>query len=101
MILDELLRMKEVSTLLGATPQTLRNWSNEGSIQAVVGKGGQRRFKLSELRRLMNFDMPECYDHTCLIYYRVATTIQRSNLSRQRDRLEAYAVANGYIIANI
>jgi predicted site-specific integrase-resolvase len=89
MILDKLLRMKEESTLLGATPQTLRNWSNEGSMQAVVGKGGQPRFKWSEVRGLMNFDMPECYDHTCLIYWRVSTPIQRVNLSRQRDRLEA------------
>jgi len=55
MISDKLLRMKEVSTLLGVTPQTLRNWSNEGYIQAVVGKGGQRRFNLNEVRRLMNF----------------------------------------------
>jgi predicted site-specific integrase-resolvase len=101
MILDKLLRMKEVSTLLGVTPQTLRNWSNGGYIQAVVGKGGQRRFKLSEVRRLMDFDLPECYDHTYLIYWRVSTTIQRANLSRQRDRLEAYAVVNGSIIANI
>ena len=55
MISDKLLRMKEVSTLLGVTSQTLRNWSNEGYVQAVVGKGGQRRFRLSEIRRLMNF----------------------------------------------
>ncbi len=101
MIPDKLLRMKEVSTLLGVTSQTLRNWSNEGYIQAVIGKGRQRRFKLSEVRRLMNFDKPQSYQNTCLIYCRVSTTIQRANLSRQRDRLEAYAVANGYILENI
>ncbi len=101
MIPDKLLRMKEVSTLLGATPQTLHNWSNEGYIQVVVGKGGQRRFKLSEVRRLINFDTQPSYENTCLIYCRVSTTIQRANLSRQRGRLEAYAVANGYVIENI
>jgi putative resolvase len=93
--------MKEVSTLLGVTPQTLRNWSNEGYIQAVVGKGGQRRFNLSEVRRLMNFATQQSSENTCLIYCRVSTTIQRANLNRQRDRLEAYAVANGYIIEQI
>ena len=101
MIPDKLLRMKEVSTLLGVTPQTLRNWSNEGYIQVIIGKGRQCRFKLSEIRRLMNFGAQQSYKNTCLIYCRVSTTIQRANLSRQRDRLEAYAVANGYIIENI
>ena len=101
MIPDQLLRMKDVSTLLGVTPQTLRNWSNEGYVQAVVGKGGQRRFKLSEIRRLMNFATPQSNENTCVIYCRVSTTIQRANLDRQRDRLETYAVANGYIIEQI
>ena len=101
MISNKLLRMKEVSTLLGVTPQTLRNWSNEGYIQAVVGKGGQRRFNLSEVRRLMNFAPHQSNENTCLIYCRVSTTIQRANLNWQRDRLEAYAVANGYIIEQI
>ena len=101
MISDKLLRMKEMSTLLGVTPQTLRNWSNEGYIQAVVGKGGQRRFNLSEVRRLMNFATHQSSENTGLIYCRVSTTIQRANLNRQRDRLEAYAVVNGSIIANI
>jgi predicted site-specific integrase-resolvase len=66
-----------------------------------VGKGGQSRFKLSEVRRFMNFDSQEGYNNTCLIYCRVSTTIQRANLSRLRDRIEAYAIANGYIIENI
>jgi len=64
MIPDKLLRMKEVATLLGVTSQNLRNWSNEGYIQAIVGKGGQHRFKLSEVRRLMHFDPQQCCDNT-------------------------------------
>ena len=101
MISEKLLRMKVVSTLLGVTSQTLRNWSNEGYVQAVVGKGGQRPFRRSEIRRLMNCAPPQSNENTCLIYGRVSTTIQRANLNRQRDRLEAYAVANGYIIEQI
>ena len=57
MIPDKLLRMKEVSTLLGVTPQILRSWSNKGYIQGVVGKGGQLRFKLSEVRRLLTLGL--------------------------------------------
>ena len=82
MISDKLLRMKELSTLLGITPQTLHNWSNNGYIQAVIGKDGQCRFKLSEIRRLMNFNTLRSNENTCLIYCRVSTTIQRANLNR-------------------
>ncbi len=71
MISDKLLRMKEVSILLGVTSQTLRNWSKEGYVQAVVGKGGQCRFNLSEVRRLMNFATHQSDENTCLIYGRV------------------------------
>jgi predicted site-specific integrase-resolvase len=79
MIPDRLLRMKEVLTLLGVTPQTLRNWSHEGYVQAVVGKDGQPRFRLSEVGRLINFATHQSNENTCLIYCRVSTTIQRAN----------------------
>ncbi len=71
------------------------------AIYAVVEKGGQRRFKWSEVRHLMNFVTLRSNENTCLIYCRVSTTIQRANLNRQRDRLEAYAVANGTISEKI
>ncbi len=101
MIPDKLLRMKQAATLLGITPQTLRTWSNEGYIEAIVGKGGHRRFKWSEVKRLMHLTDPQSDEKNCLIYCRVSTTIQRDNLKRQRTRLETYAVANGYTITKI
>ncbi|NVM31559.1 MAG: hypothetical protein HWN65_22165 [Candidatus Helarchaeota archaeon] len=45
MITDKLLRMKEAAILLGVKPQTLRNWSNGGYIDAIMGKKGHHRFK--------------------------------------------------------
>lgn len=93
MITDKLLRMKEAATLLGVTPQTLRNWSNKGYIEAIVGKDGHHRFKWSEIKRLMHLADPQSNAKICLIYCRVSTTIQRDNLKRQRARLETYAMA--------
>ena len=98
MITEKLLRMKEIATLLGVTPQTLRNWSNGGYIEAIMGKGGHRRFKWSEVKQLMHLADPQTIAKSCLIYCRVSTTIQRENLKRQRARLETYAVATGYTI---
>lgn len=101
MVIDKLLRMQEAATLLGVTPQTLRNWSNEGYIEAIVGKGRHRRFKWSDIKRLMHLTDPQAITQNCLIYCRVSTTIQRANLNRQRARLETYALANGYTIEQI
>ncbi|MFX1296858.1 MAG: hypothetical protein ACFFD2_18625 [Promethearchaeota archaeon] len=52
--IDQRLRMQEAATLLGGTPQHLRTWSNEGYIEAIVGKEGHRRFKWSEVKRVMH-----------------------------------------------
>jgi putative resolvase len=101
MVIDKLIRIQEAATLLGVTPQTLRNWSNEGYIEAIVGKGGHRRFKWSEIKRLLHLTDPQDSAKNCVIYCRVSTTIQRENLKRQRARLETYAVANGYSIEKI
>lgn len=98
MIVDKLLRMNEAATLLHVTPETLRTWNNWGYIEAIVGKGGHRRFKWSEVKQLMHFIDLHATAKNCLIYFRVSTTIQREKLKRQRARLETYAVANGYII---
>ncbi len=101
MITDKLLRIKEAATFLGVTPQTLTSWSNKGYIEAVVGKGGYRRFKWSEIKRLMHLTDPESHANKCLIYCRVSTTIQHENLKRQRSRFETHAVANGHTIEKI
>jgi len=93
--------MKDVTQLLNVTPQTLRHWSKEGFLTAIRSKGGHRRFKLSEIRRLMKLDPLAGRENKCLIYCRVSTTIQKANLQRQRERLEQFAVANGYKIEGI
>jgi predicted site-specific integrase-resolvase len=80
MVIDKLLRMQKAATLLGVTPQTLRNWSNEGYIETIVEKGGHRRLKWSEVKRLMPLTDPQTIAKNCLIDCRVSTTSQRENL---------------------
>jgi len=38
---EQLLKIGDVATLLGVTTQTLRNWTNSGYMDAIIGKGGQ------------------------------------------------------------
>jgi len=101
MISEKLLRMKEVTQLLNVTSQTLRHWSKEGFLTAIRGKGGHRRFKLSEVRRFMKLDPVSERGNKCLLYCRVSTNIQKENLKRQRERLEQFALSNGYLVEYI
>ena len=50
---EQLLKIGYVTTLLGVTTQTLRNWTNSGYMDVIIGKDGHRRFRRSEVERLM------------------------------------------------
>lgn len=50
---EQLLKIGGVANDLGVTTQTLRNWTNSGYMDAVIGKGGHRRFRRSKVERLM------------------------------------------------
>jgi len=79
---EQLLKIGDVATLSGVTTQTLRNWTNSGYMDAIIGKGGHRRFRRSEVERLMELKEREGSIKKCLIYCRVSTSIQRENLER-------------------
>ena len=48
-----LLKIGEAAGLLGVTTQTLRNWTNNGYMNAIIRKGGHRRFRISNVKRMM------------------------------------------------
>ena len=50
---ERLLKIGDVTTLLGVTTQTLRNWANNGYMDAIIGKGGHRIFRRGDVERLM------------------------------------------------
>ena len=101
MISEQLLKIGDVATLLGVTTQTLRNWTNSGYMDAIIGKGGHRRFRRSEVERLMELKEREGSVKRCLLYCRVSTSIQKENLKRQLERLTSFALSNGFIIEGI
>ncbi len=54
----DMLRVSEAAKILGISPQTLRNWEKSGRITAQRSPGGQRYYRLSEVRRLA-VDLPK------------------------------------------
>ena len=65
---EQLLKIGNVATLLGVTTQTLKNWTNSGYMDAIIGKGGHRRFRRSEVERIMELNERENGIKKCLLY---------------------------------
>jgi len=51
---DELLKIKEAAKLLGINEQTLRKWVENKKIECIILPTGHRRFKISDINRLLN-----------------------------------------------
>ena len=56
---DQLVGIKEASRLLGVCQDTLRDWDNKGFFPAVKTPGGQRRFRLSDVKRVQAEGFPK------------------------------------------
>jgi len=94
-----LLRPKEVCRLLGVSYVTLRRWIKEGKIRAVQTLGGKYRIPESEVKRLLSG--VEVKEVKAVIYARVSSSNQRSNLERQIQYLTQYCTAKGYRVVDV
>lgn len=64
--MEKLMRMKEVSEILGVSAETLREWGRKGYLVPVRTFGNQRRYFESDIKRFLeerrdkkNEDQPE------------------------------------------
>ena len=55
---DEAIRIGKVAEMLGITVQTLRNWEKSGKFPSQRSKGGQRYYRLEDVRRF-SVDLPK------------------------------------------
>ena len=51
--MDRLLTLKETGKLLNVSKQTLQRWDNSGKLIAVRTEGGHRRYKLSDIEKII------------------------------------------------
>ena len=50
---EELLTPSEVAAMFRVNPKTVTRWHRTGTVSAIRTLGGHRRFKASEIRRLL------------------------------------------------
>jgi len=93
------LRPKEVCRLFGVSYVTLRRWIKEGKIRAVQTLGGKYRIPESEVKRLLSG--VEAREIRAIIYARVSSSDQKSDLERQIQYLTQYCSAKGYKVIDV
>jgi len=97
---EKLLRPKEVCQRLGVSYSTLSRWVREGRIKAVRTAGGKFRVPESEVRRIAE-GLPISKEIRAVIYVRVSSSDQKSELERQIQYLTEYCVAKGYRVVGV
>jgi excisionase family DNA binding protein len=93
-ISERLLRPKEVCRRLGISYPTLCRWVREGRIKAIRTAGGKHRISESEIRRIAE-GLPISKEVRAVIYARVSSSDQRSDLEKQVQCLTEYCASKG------
>jgi excisionase family DNA binding protein len=97
---ERLLRPKEVCQRLGISYSTLSRWVREGRIKAIRTAGGKYRIPESEVRRIAE-GLPISREVRAIIYARVSSADQKSDLERQIQYLTQYSSSKGYRVVDV
>jgi len=97
---ERLLRPKEVCQRLGISYPTLARWVREGRIRAVRTAGGKYRIPESEVRRIAE-GLPISKEVRAVIYARVSSPEQKSDLEGQIQYLRQYCYSRGYRVVDV
>ena len=95
-----MLRPKEVCWRLGISYSTLSRWVREGRIRAIRTAGGKYRIPESEVRRIAE-GLPISREVRAIIYARVSSNNQKSDLERQIQYLTEYCASKGYRVIDV
>ena len=89
-------RTGKVAEMLGVHKVTVIRWIKEGKIKAIrIGR--EFRVPEDEVKRLLKGKLTD----TAVIYARVSSSDQKSDLERQVEYLKGYCSARGYAIVDI
>ena len=95
-----MLRPKEVCRRLGISYSTLSRWVREGRIRAIRTAGGKYRIPESDVRRIAE-GLLISKEVRAIIYARVSSNDQKSDLERQIQYLTEYCASKGYKVIDV
>lgn len=83
------MKAKDIMIKYNITRKTLSNWVISNKISYNVLPSGRYDYEINDIKQVKRLN---------IIYSRVSTTNQKSNLDRQIERLQNYCSSNGIII---
>ena len=100
---ERLVTITEASLLLGVSKTSLRRWDRNHSLVAARTIGGNRRYKLSDIKELQGVPLVDDAEALIAIYCRVSSHEQKKkgDLERQKLRVLEYCAAHSYIVPYI
>jgi len=97
---ERLLKPREFCEIVGISYSTLKQWVREGRVKVLRTSTGRWRIPYSEVERILGL-RSEARETRAIIYARVSSSDQKSDLERQIQYLTQYCSAKGYRIADI
>ena len=87
----------EFSSLIGKTPQTLRDWNKKGTFMPQhITDGGTRYYSQEQINHFLGIKGIETKTKKVVGYCRVSSHKQKDDLARQIENVKTYMIAKGY-----
>lgn len=104
--MDKLLTLKETEELLNVSKSTLQRWDNSGKLVALRTEGGHRRYKFSDIEKILGKETSTENDNKEIIvatYARCSTPDQKEHgdIDRQSTRMFEYCTKHNYKVEYI
>ena len=99
--MDKLLTLKETQTILNVSKSTLQRWDKSGKLVALRTEGGHRRYKQSDIERIVG-EKKVSAEHgnetIVATYARCSTPDQKAHgdIDRQSARIFEYCIKKDY-----
>ena len=97
---EKLLKPREFCELISISYRTFKRWVSEDRVHVVRTPTGRIRVPYSEVERILR-EKPETKETRAVIYARVSSSDQKSELERQIQYLTKYCSAKGYRVVDV
>jgi len=97
---EKLLKPREFCEVVGISYSTLKQWVREGRVRVLRTSTGRWRIPYSEVERVLGLK-PEKKEVRAVIYARVSSSDQESDLERQVQYLTEYCASKGYKVIDM
>ena len=97
---ERLLKPRKFCEIVGISYSTLKQWVREGRVKVLRTSTGRWRIPYSEVERILGLKTEE-KEVRAIIYTRVSSSDQKSDLERQIHYLTQYCSAKGYRVVDV